>query len=238
MRGVLFTVVVVAGCTRADGQQDRPVKLAASPAQAPGVAGPPPPAPAPTPPPVAPPAPPPSPAPAPAPATADVQVELTAVTLADDCGGAAPNTAPAPAAAARAKAAKSDMAYPGARESRRCEQTSMQLAITAADSGRVSVKSVELFDEAGTSLGTLAATRPTRWSLDRSIYEPWNQVLPANTTVHVSYVLKRPDWARVGDRWNQTFTLKTVLLIGGSEREAQKTVTLEAMAALPPNVKT
>jgi hypothetical protein len=220
MRGVLFTLVVVAACTRADGQQDRPVKVAASPAPAPGVAGPPPPAPAPT----------------PTPAPTAVQVELTAVTLADDCGGTPPRTAPA--IKATPKAAKSDMAHPRAREARRCEQTSMQLAITTPDASRISVKSVELFDEAGTSLGTLAASKPTRWSVDRSIYEPWNEVLPAGTAVNVSYVLERPDWARIGNRWNQTFTLKTVLTVGGSDREAQKKVTLEALATLPPNVRT
>ena len=70
------------------------------------------------------------------------------------------------------------------------------------------------------------------------MYEAWDEMLAANTTANVSYVLAQPDWARIGDRWNRTYTLKTVVSIGGVDRTASKEVTLSAPTSLPPNVKT
>ena len=100
------------------------------------------------------------------------------------------------------------------------------------------MKSVELFDDAGTSLGTLAASKPTRWSDASGIYEPWDETVAAGTTTSVSYVLARPAWERIGNRWNRTYTLKTVVTVGGVDQAAQKDVTLTAPTSLPPNVKT
>src|SRR5690606_34953614 len=85
MRRLLFTLVVVAGCTKADAEQDPPATPTIAAAPAPGVAGPP--------------APPPAPPAKPAPA--DVKVELTSVTLADDCGGTPPRGAPVRTAKAK-----------------------------------------------------------------------------------------------------------------------------------------
>ncbi|MGE3769084.1 MAG: hypothetical protein AB7L94_42930, partial [Kofleriaceae bacterium] len=62
--------------------------------------------------------------------------------------------------------------------------------------------------------------------------------VPANNAINVSYVLSQPSWGRVADRWNKTFTLKTVISIGGVDRTAQKDVTLSAPTTLPPNVRT
>jgi hypothetical protein len=200
IRSLLFTVLVLAGCAEASADRDR-VQVAEAPA--PRWA-----------------APPPSP---PRAKPAKVSVELTAVTLADDCGRAS-----------KAKSAKGDSAH-GAR---RCEQTSMQLAITASDASRIRVKSVELFDEDGKSLGTLTASNPTRWSADNGMYESWDELVPAGSPIHASYVLGQPDWSRIGNRWNRTYTLKTVVTIGGVDRTAHKDVTLSAPTALPPNVKT
>jgi hypothetical protein len=215
IRRLLLILGVFAGCTKADAEQ--------GPAKAPvagraGVVGnfakPP--------------------APVPARPVPLLRVELTAVTLADDCGGSAPHTAPA-IKAKSATWAKDDAA--GAR-ARRCEQTSMQLAITADAGARIKIKSVELFDDAGASLGKLTASKPTRWSVDSAIYESWDEVVPAGAQINVSYVLQRPAWEAIGNRWNRTFTLRTVVTIGGVDRTAQKQVTLSAPATLPPNVKT
>jgi hypothetical protein len=174
------------------------------------------------------------------------RVELTAVTLADDCGGTPPWSAPVKTAKAEAKQdeepkakAKADSAsHNGARARMRCEQTSMQLAIIAGDASNIQVKSVELFDDKGKSLGTLTASKPTRWSDASSTYEPWDEAVAAGSTTSVSYVLTQPKWDHIGDRWNKTYTLKTVLSVGGVDQAAAKNVTLSAPTSLPPNVKT
>jgi len=175
---------------------------------------------------------------APAPTSA-TRVELTSVTLADDCGGTAPIAAPAKsvlkAAPGPAGKAKQDADYAYAK--RRCEQTSMQIAIVAGDAATLHVKSVELFDESDKSLGTLTASKPTRWSSTNSAYEAWDEAFLAGET-SASYVLSQPPWDHVTDRWNKTYTLKTVLTIGGVDQTAQKDVTLTAPTSLPPNVKT
>jgi hypothetical protein len=175
------------------------------------------------------------------------RVELTAVTLADDCGGAPPLNVPAPSAKTakvemddKSHKAKSKQDMAGARAARRCEQTSMQLAIIAGDASNIQVKSVELFDTTGKSLGMLTASKPTRWSDANGIYEAWDQKVDASSTSNVSYVLSQPKWDVIGNRWNQTFTLKTVLSVGGVDQAAEKavTLTLSAPTSLPPNVKT
>lgn len=235
MRRLGLLIVVLAGCAHEPPTSEAaPTPTKPQPGFAPAE-------------PVAPTPTPPTTLPAPKPAT---RVELTAVTLADDCGGTPPWNAPSKLA--KAEAAKSDHAAQpaakakakrdvdanGARAKRRCEQTSMQLAISAGDASKLSVKSVELFDETGKSLGTLSASKPTRWSDASGVYEAWDETLGAGSTSSVSYVLTQPKWNQIGDRWNRTYTLKTVLSIGGIDQTAQKDVTLSAPTTLPPNVKT
>jgi hypothetical protein len=69
-------------------------------------------------------------------------------------------------------------------------------------------------------------------------YEPWDEAVTAGSTSSVSYVLTQPKWDQIGNRWNKTFTLKTVVSVGGATQTAQRTVTLTAPTSLPPNVKT
>ncbi|HEY5927242.1 MAG TPA: hypothetical protein VIV11_36395 [Kofleriaceae bacterium] len=230
MKRLALLLVVVAGCAHETAGNETPPPP--TPKPQPGVALVTP-TPAPTP-------------PAPKPTT---RVELTAVTLADDCGGTPPWSAPVKTAKAatalsdesntKAKA-KSDSANPvaGARAKRRCEQTSMQLAIIAGDASNIQVKSVELFDETGKSLGTLSASKPTRWSDASGRYDAWDETVVAGSTSSVSYVLTQPKWDQIGNRWNRTYTLKTVLSVGGVDQPAQKDVMLTAPTSLPPNVKT
>jgi hypothetical protein len=116
----------------------------------------------------------------------------------------------------------------------------MQLAIIAGDAATVHVKSVELFDDKGASLGILTASKPTRWSDAKSMYETWDEKVAAGSTTNVSYVLSQPAWGRIDNRWNRTFVLETVVTVDGVEQTAQKAVTISVSAptALPPNVRT
>jgi hypothetical protein len=229
MRRLLLLFVLVAGCE----QSAKEPAPAPAPKPEPGLAQPA--------------------APPPTPPKQATSVELTAVTLADDCGGtppwgapvktgkgeAAPNDEEGSLSPTRAKAkSKADSANFRGAQVRRCEQTSMQLAISAGDASTIQVKSVELFDDSGKSLGMLTASKPTRWSDASSTYEAWDETVTAGSTSSVSYVLTQPKWDQIGNRWNKTFTLKTVVSVGGATQTAQRTVTLTAPTSLPPNVKT
>ena len=123
---------------------------------------------------------------------------------------------------------------------RRCEQTSMQLSVTVFEKTTIAVKSVELFDDTGKSLGALSASKPTVWSLANSTYEAWDQTAVPGPESSVSYVLSQPAWGSIGDRWNRTFTLKTVITVGGKDIPQEKSVqlNLSAHTSLPPGVKT
>lgn len=228
MRRVLWSIIVLASCTKAE-----PVPAESAPiavAQVTRVDS----VPAVTPPPPTKPS---KPAPKP-------RVELTAVTLADDCGGAAPRPPVRGVTASKSSEMDTEEApAPGARArgARRCEQTSMQLAIivpSGTSATKVRVKSVKLFDDAGTLVGTLTARKPTVWSTKTSTYEAWNESVAASGTLNVSYVLSQPAWSRVQDRWNKTFTLKVVVSVGGVDQATEKEVTASASTSLPPNVRT
>ncbi|HEY4179039.1 MAG TPA: hypothetical protein VGM90_19470 [Kofleriaceae bacterium] len=214
MMRALLLALALAGCTKAAPPAPAPVQ--------PAVARPP--------------------APAPPPAKA-ATVTLTAITLADDCGGTPPMGLPE-ASNAPAPKGKRDAAYDNTaanakmKMKRRCEQTSMQLAIAAADAATIKVKSVELFDESGKSLGALTPSKPTKWSETSSTYEAWDEAIAKDSTSNVSYVLSRPDWTHIGDRYNKTFTVKTVITVGAVDAPAEKSITLSAPASLPPGVKT
>ncbi|CAN5845290.1 hypothetical protein BH11MYX2_BH11MYX2_35320 [soil metagenome] len=216
MRGLLLALVL-ASCTKAAPPQPTPAPVVAPPAPTP----PPPPAKAAT-------------------------VTLTAITLADDCGGTPPSNLPTASNGVAPKGKRASAydntlyADAAARKSmkRRCEQTSMQLAIAGSDAATIKVKSVELFDESGKSLGTLTASTPTKWSETSSTYEAWDEAIAKDSTSNVSYVLSQPNWASIGNRYNKTFTVKTVIAVGNVDAPAEKSVTLTAPASLPPGVKT
>jgi len=181
--------------------------------------------------------------------TADlVTVELTAVTLADHCGNTMPDPPkPAPAAGARPRqraemdAEPRDRARRAQRGDVRCEQTSMQLAITVAAQApatTIAIKSAQLFDEKHAVVGTLATRSPAKWNARTSIYEAWNEQLAGGETAQVTYLLAPPDWSKVPDRWNQTFTLEVTVAVAGADRTVTQVVTVQQATALPPNVRT
>jgi len=167
-----------------------------------------------------------------------ITVQMTAATLADDCGGVAPG-GPPPKNPPQKRASQVNDPF-ATKAKRRCEQTSMQLSITApatAKPGDVTVKQVEIFDETGKSLGLLAATAPRKWAED-SGYVDWDQKVAPGAELSVSYALGEPDWSKVQDRFNKTYVVKAVLSIGGTDRAVQTNVEVKATTSPPANVKT
>jgi len=170
-------------------------------------------------------------------------VTLTSVAFADDCGGTPPSQAPivpaTPAAAAkRDAAAKPDPAATAEERearsvhaARRCEQTSMQLSIAARTATVVRVKSVEVFDERGRSLGVLSSRAPTRWSDAHASYRPWDETVGAGQTALVSYVLQQPSFVSHYDERDRTYTVKVLASVGGVDQPLQTTVMVVARPA-------
>lgn len=174
-----------------------------------------------------------------------IEVLMTAATLADDCGGG-PNTRPEPSKAPKEKRksksksmGKSDRGSRSKAE-RRCEQSSIQLSVTAptdAASTKLAVKSVEILLASGASLGMLQTRAPSVWS-DPDGYAPWDENVEPGQDLSVSYALTQPDWSQVKDRWNQTYTVKAVISVAGSDKTVEHNVVVDAPTSLPPNVKT
>ncbi len=177
----------------------------------------------------------PSPGAKPPPAAPSLTVQITAVTLGDDCGSLG-----APAAEMDRKRgpgadhdASDDWQQP-------CEQTSMQLAVTGAPTGdptKLSVKKVELYDDKGTLIGELTSRNPTVWA-PTGTYGPWDQMVAPAQALSVSYALSAPDWRKAGKRYDRNYTLKAVLTIGSSDRSVQRDVRVDAPAPLPAMVDT
>ena len=184
--------------------------------------------------------------PVPEPAAADIVVLMTAATLADDCGGT-PNTkpqpAPKPTAARKEKSKlKGDRAADSKAKQakRRCKQSSIQLAITAlpdAVAAKISVKSVELLLASGESVGMLTTQAPSVWS-DPDGYQPWDENVEPGQDLSVSYGVSSPEWDQVKDRRSQTYTVKAVISVAGSDQTLEQNVVVDVPASLPPNVKT
>jgi hypothetical protein len=166
----------------------------------------------------------------------EVKVELASVTLADNCPASAP-VAPPPATtfakppgAANARVARGACAKPGpCGPSRRCEQTSMQLAISAQAGVKpttIKIKRVELLDAKGNVLETLTASAPMQWT-DKGVYARWDQTLSADDEIKASYTLTSPNWNKhTGGRMNahaHVFQLRVTVTIGNWERTVEKT---------------
>lgn len=173
---------------------------------------------------------------------AAAKIALTSVAFADDCGGQPPangpvkTAAPAEISEPSSVPARAAPAQPlaGKERSRRCEQTSMQLSIAAGSDVDVRVKSVEVLDESGTSLGTLVSSKPTRWSDAQAAYQPWDGKVVAGETALVSYVLSQPSFVSSYDERDRTYTVKVVASVGGVEQPLQTTVMVVARPAPVP----
>lgn len=196
----------------------------------------------------------------------DISVELSGVTLGDDCGASwtpppptnrpAPKTAGAPSAPSEAvtgmapsrrapdspSAVAADCEGPNCGGYRACQQTSIQLALHAAGittATPIRIKKVELLDAKGASLGELTATSPTRWS-DAGSYQAWDQTVAPGEQAAVSYVLSSPTWhAMEGGQYAQTgktFQVRVTVLVGAKDRVIEKKAIQPTI--MPPPVPT
>ncbi|MCR9166003.1 MAG: hypothetical protein ACE37F_17075 [Nannocystaceae bacterium] len=180
---------------------------------------------------------------------AEITVLLTAATLADECGSGPttrPRPRPMPAAqggmtkpSLRGDSPRKSKAKRARRAARACKQSSIQLAVTAgkdAPSAKIVVKSVELLLADGTSLGTLQTRSPSVWS--DGGYAPWDEAVQPGQDLSVSYAITQPDWSGVQDRRSQTYTMKAVVAVDGTDKTLQQNVVLDIPTSLPPGVKT
>ena len=178
--------------------------------------------------------------PDPQPTASKIEVHMTSATLADVCGGG-PNRPPSAESKSKAKRAKADRAKSSVSMGERaCEQSSIQLAIVApadATATKLTVKSVELLLESGTLVGKLEVRAPSVWN-DENGYTPWNENVEPDQDLSVTYAMTQPDWSGVADRWNQTFTVKAVVSIAGTDTTVEHAVVVDAPTSLPPGVKT
>jgi hypothetical protein len=173
-------------------------------------------------------------------------ITLTSVAFADDCGGTPP-TSPPPAIAAPMRkaptAAPAKMAPPSEMPAgpaqdiatrRRCEQTAMQLGIVSEIASELQIKSVEVLDDTGKSLGMLEASKPTRWDEAKATYGTWDEkIIPG--TLSISYVLSQPIFVDQWDSRDRTYTVKVVAALGGVDQPLQTTV---MVVGRPPPVPT
>ncbi|MBV1857658.1 MAG: hypothetical protein KUG77_04540 [Nannocystaceae bacterium] len=179
--------------------------------------------------------------PAPVVEAGTIEVLMTAATLADDCGGG-PNTRPKPVTADKKKekgAVKSDRARMS-KAKRRCQQSSIQLSISAPQGTApttMTVKSVELLLASGESVGMLETRSPSVWS-DADGYAPWDEKVEPGQDLSVTYAVTSPQWNQVKNRRSQSYSVKAVISIAGSDQTLKQNVVVDVPASLPPNVKT
>ena len=175
---------------------------------------------------------------APPAAAPNVEVVMTAITLADECGGA-PASLPAPQLGKKALSEVETKADKSVKHKRACEQTSLQLSIRAEPGtapAQLSIKVVEIFDERGRSLGVLKTSAPNVWQPDAGVYGPWDEKVPAGSKLSVTYSMTQPVWA--ADRFDKTYTVKAVVSVGGIDRPLSKDIYLSGRSSLSPAVKT
>lgn len=171
-------------------------------------------------------------------ARASATVTLTSVAFADDCGGTAPIGAPTPAAAPMKSASRVAPSAPmqeavaDSAVRRRCDQTSMQLAIAGQAGTDLHIKSVEVFD-GGRSLGKLSASKPTRWNEAKAVYETWDEKVAAGQMA-VSYVLSQPTFIDRYDSRDRTYTVKVIAAVGGIDQPLKATVMVVGLPAPVP----
>jgi hypothetical protein len=102
-----------------------------------------------------------------------------------------------------------------------CTQSSMQLSFAGQgpEAAKVQIGAVRVLTSTGEKLGTLQARKPTAWR--DSGYQPWDEMLPADSDLKASYKLSVPDWSvvesKLGDRnpFETMFVLEVDVEIGG-----------------------
>ncbi len=192
----------------------------------------------------------------------DVAVELSGVTLGEECGDSAPppsQPAASPAASQAAKPASdnsvSSMRQPSAggcadpanchgptQRQALCEQTSMQLSLHASGGPgpmKIQIKKIDLLDASDKVLGQLTARKPSRWD-DKGNYVTWDESIAPSQTIATSYLLSSPDWNKISNgRLNaqgKLFKLRVTITVGSSERTVEKQVMTPF--AIEPTIQT
>lgn len=184
-----------------------------------------------------------------APSSPAIEVELSSVTLAEDCadgqrtkplappplkqaaagsGSNASPSSPPPASSELAPGACASGANCGALPQPACEQTSMQLLVgvpAGAVATKLAIKTVEMLDDKGVVIGTLTARAPSKWD-GKGTYVAWDEaVTPATGSLAVSYKLSSPDWNKLGGQWSaasKKFALRVTVSVSDKDRTIEK----------------
>lgn len=153
-----------------------------------------------------------------------VVASLSAVTLANDCGGGA-----------RAAADVAGACLEGTPCPSLCRQSSMQLSFGSQQQtpAKVEIRAVRLMDKTtGKLLQTLSSREPQMWTADQ--YVAWDQLIPAEGGLKATYKLSAPayNWASDARFGYQTYRVEVDVAIDGQVR------TLQAEATREPEVAT
>lgn len=148
-----------------------------------------------------------------------VEIEVASVRLADDCPDELGELSQA-----RSSMEAGDCA-PDSNCGGFCEQTTMQLSVSAgAGAGAapvgVEIVRVELVDADGHVIDTMSARGATRWDEATGAYVAWDGNVAAGQTIGASYALTAPDWSKVpGGRWGDgaTYQARVTVKVGGVE---------------------
>ncbi len=166
-----------------------------------------------------------------------IVIDLASVSLAEDCGGGPAHLSvetssqkrrPGPSVAQSSQAG--DQA---------CEQTTMQLKITAGAAGAIKIKRVELLDPSGKAVGELTPRAPSKWADDG--YHAWDEHVEAGQDLTTSYALSAPDWSKLpgGRDPSVAYRVRVTIAVGDDERTLDKPAMIEGPALpLPEGVVT
>jgi hypothetical protein len=114
-----------------------------------------------------------------------------------------------------------------------CQQSTLQLKVTATGSGSAALQvlAVRIVDpQSGQTLQALTAREPQIWS--GSAYAAWDQTVTAPADLTASYKLSAPDWAQIGTyRAAQTSYRVEADVVVGSER---RLVSIDGVTREPP----
>jgi hypothetical protein len=109
----------------------------------------------------------------------------------------------------------------------------LHLTVNAKAATRLQIKKVELLDQAGKVLGTLAARKPTQWGEDA--YIAWNEQVPANRPLKASYSLSAPAWDELptGRDPSITYKVRVTFAVGDHDRVVEKEASVVANIEAP-----
>ncbi len=196
--------------------------------------------------------------PPPEPEPLQVSAVVASVSLADDCaihsalparprGFTLVSTADvpdAPGGAAQAPTGGSSITRkreaPARSQTRRaCQQTSMQVTLTAGSAGArstIEIARVELLDADGQApLGDLTARNPRHWT--GSQYDAWDGAIAPGAMLKTTWDLSAPDWSRLGGSRDaaagRTFVVRVTLRVAGQDATSVAT----GKVTLPRKVK-